>query len=107
MALTEASRTPGSEPPPGLPGLGLSNKLLSVPTYTWGQVIETWPGSLRSLARAAKVPPSTLVRLRSGELKATREVSRRIAEAFETVSNECRRMGAMVRHRVTLTGGWS
>lgn len=47
------------------------------------------PGSLRALAKAADVPHSTLVRIRSGERTATRDVAVKVAEALGLWGGKC------------------
>lgn len=44
-------------------------------------VIEAWPGTLNSLANAARVPQPTLWRIKNGELGASEDVARAVLDA--------------------------
>jgi hypothetical protein len=51
--------------------------------------LRAWPGSERALAQAARVPHSTLVRIRSGALRASEDVARALVPVLQRWSEEC------------------
>lgn len=50
------------------------------------EVIEIWPGSVRSLAKEAGVPHSTLVRIQQGVIGASPDVAERVRGVCERYS---------------------
>lgn len=59
--------------------------------------IDAAPCSMRALAAAAGVDHALLVRIRSGERRATREVAMKIVAALEIWANECRDAARAIR----------
>jgi transcriptional regulator with XRE-family HTH domain len=59
-------------------------------TKTVARAIEKAPCSLRALAREAGVAPSTLTRIRTGELEPTVELADRIARALDSLARQAR-----------------
>lgn len=51
--------------------------------------LRAWPGSERALAQAAKIPHSTLVRIRSEELGASEDVARALVPVLRRWAKEC------------------
>jgi len=51
--------------------------------------VEKAPGSIRALARAAAVPPSTLTRIVSGKRAATLDLTKALARALREWSRDC------------------
>ena len=64
------------------------------------RALEAWPGSLRSLARAAGVAHSTLLRVRDGKFEPSDDVSNRIADALALAGSKCRRAADELRRAV-------
>ncbi len=67
------------------------------------RALRRMPGSLRALARAAGVPSTTLARIRSGHLRASPMVARRVAGVLARWSEWCgwtaARLRVAERHR--------
>jgi plasmid maintenance system antidote protein VapI len=61
------------------------------------RAIEHAPVTIRELAREAGVPDSTLVRIVSGERRATAAVAEEVARALERWSNGCERDARRIR----------
>ena len=59
--------------------------------------IDKAPCSLRRLAEAAGVDHSTLVRIRSGERQATRDVAWRVRDALAKWASDCRSAERAIR----------
>jgi hypothetical protein len=65
------------------------------------RALEEAPGSLRAIAREAKVPHSTLVRIRGGERGATAEVARALAGALHRWGSRCSSAERLLRHSLS------
>lgn len=61
------------------------------------QALDAWPGSLRSLARAAGLAHTTLLRIQTGGIEASALVIGQIADALELASVDCRRAARQLR----------
>ena len=61
------------------------------------KAIDAAPCSMRQLAEAAGVDHAALVRIRSGERTATRDVAVRVAAALETWAGDCRESARTIR----------
>jgi DNA-binding LacI/PurR family transcriptional regulator len=61
------------------------------------RALDAWPGSLRSLARAAGVAHTTLVRIRDGKFEGSDEVSGKVATALEQAGAKCQRAAGQLR----------
>jgi DNA-binding LacI/PurR family transcriptional regulator len=61
------------------------------------RAVDVWPGSLRSLARAAGVAHSTLVRVRKGKFEGSDEVGVKVAVALEQAGAKCRHAAGQLR----------
>jgi hypothetical protein len=65
------------------------------------QALKAWPGSLRSLARAAGVAHSTLVRIRDGAFEGSPEITRVVANALDAAGTDCQRAARQLRRSLT------
>ncbi len=61
------------------------------------KAIDAAPCSMRRLAEAAGVDHAALVRIRSGERTATRDVAVRVAAALEAWASDCRESARTIR----------
>jgi hypothetical protein len=66
-------------------------------TKTVVAAVRTAPCSVRSLARAAGVPNSTLVRIVAGERGATVAVATAVADALDAWSDQCEQLATRIR----------
>jgi transcriptional regulator with XRE-family HTH domain len=63
--------------------------------------VQRAPGSLRTLARAARVPHSTLSQIMHGHREATEDVARKVAIALGRWSQDTRRAADRIRRTLT------
>ena len=54
------------------------------------------PGTLRAVARGAKVPASTLARIGTGEREATPAVARAVAQALRQWARDCEQLAERI-----------
>ncbi len=67
----------------------MSSKAL---TSQVSRAIKAAPCSLRELAKEAKVPHTTLVRIRNGQREATAKVAQRVAKALRGWGTRCMKL---------------
>jgi DNA-binding LacI/PurR family transcriptional regulator len=61
------------------------------------RALDAWPGSLRSLARAAGVAHSTLIRIRDKKFEGSKEMTEQVAKALEQAGSKCKRAAGELR----------
>ena len=64
------------------------------------KAIDHAPCSLRRLADAAGVDHSVLVRIRSGERQATRDVAEKVRDALASWASECQSAERIIRRAI-------